>query len=398
MRILIATICILSCAVVFAQDTSFIKLSQTEVTLEFLKENNYFVFTSQVEEVRSSNEGVNVDNPLANAKVYKFNIADYISYQPHYDSSFLNRDIYFTIDCRSKNENNLILDHNNNGSFKDDSVINIIQNDPIRIDINIYLDSTNSSIDIPFSLELYNQDGDVSIYSLLAYNYLIPGKINSSKYPIYLGLWYSHFVRDSKNSENGKQKYLLGEPFEYDENYAIIDQINIINKTARHITLKENAKPIGYKVGYYVEIDKLNSIIKNSSYIENNKSLVRWNTLLLYYWGKWCGPCIKKFPRTRKLAKFIDKFPNSNMLGIPLVKNNENAIDVLIFADQNDLNFQQHPEYINFGENISLIKQLKIFAYPSYVLLDYEGKILYRSTGMNDKKLKDLQRLIEENN
>lgn len=109
--------------------------------------------------------------------------------------------------------------------------------------------------------------------------------------------------------------------------------------------------------------DSLYAKIKNKKYT------------LLDFWGTWCKPCRELTPELKKMQLAYSK--KINLLSIAYDKDIK---DVQEYTTKNNMNWMHV-----FAKNGSgwpyIIRQLRIKAYPSFILLDNNNKIIYRGVG-----------------
>jgi len=114
---------------------------------------------------------------------------------------------------------------------------------------------------------------------------------------------------------------------------------------------------------------------------EVSLSKLKGRYVLLDFWGSWCNPCIKLIPETKAaFQKYQDK--NVQFLGVAYDKEKDkgklsNLIEKheiawpQIFQDQSD-------------ETKSLVvNKYLVTEYPSVILIDPQGNIMYRGTGQD---------------
>lgn len=93
---------------------------------------------------------------------------------------------------------------------------------------------------------------------------------------------------------------------------------------------------------------------------------------LIDFWGSWCGPCMADIPDLKKLK---GEFPNDlEILGIAQDKDEpwRRAIK------SNDLNWAH---ILNGTGDNDFVSRLNVTGFPTKILVDPNGKIVYRSSG-----------------
>lgn len=137
---------------------------------------------------------------------------------------------------------------------------------------------------------------------------------------------------------------------------------------------KKGSKTVFYDINKQ-EID-LDSILQKH----------KGHVLYIDFWASWCGPCIASFPDAEKLRK---EFKDVVFLYFTL----NDRIDAWSNASKRyKLNNGTNAEsYFLASPDSEWIKSLKIDAIPRYVILDKEGKFVYRDApSPKDEALKDI--------
>ncbi len=114
--------------------------------------------------------------------------------------------------------------------------------------------------------------------------------------------------------------------------------------------------------------------------------------VLLDFWGHWCAPCIKSFPKVKALqSEYGDKLA---IIGIALEFESDKEIWLKAIRKY-EANWTQL-SHLKFRDSPTDM-QYSITEYLTYLLLDKEGMVLERSGVISDieKKLKELDSLKE---
>lgn len=107
---------------------------------------------------------------------------------------------------------------------------------------------------------------------------------------------------------------------------------------------------------------------------------------LIDFWGSWCGPCMADVPDLKKLR---DSYPDQlRVLGIASDKNESwrKAIE------QHELNWVQ---ILNDKGSNNFVLRLNITGFPTKILVDPNGKIVYRSTGGGETSFDKMSEIIK---
>tara|TARA_R110002012_G_scaffold268579_1_gene452533 strand:+ start:739 stop:2079 length:1341 start_codon:yes stop_codon:yes gene_type:complete len=200
----------------------------------------------------------------------------------------------------------------------------------------------------------------------------------------------------SKNSSFNFHK--SDETFNYNYSYRVGDTV-AMNKNAYLIeALGSSFESISLKK---IKIEKslskgrigekvTNYNFKNIS--EKKIDLLPQNTkpfLLLEFWGTWCGPCKEMTP---KIVALKNEFTNKvDVIGFANDKSNEIVHDYII---KNKMNWEQ--VLVNENTNQKILKELKITAYPTYILINKNLEVLFR--GNSESSLEEITTIITNRN
>lgn len=134
---------------------------------------------------------------------------------------------------------------------------------------------------------------------------------------------------------------------------------------------KENG--FGYQIGdniKNIEFEDLNNKSFNTKNIIGKKKYT-----LLEFWGTWCGPCVAMTPELLKTEK---KYSNSlNIISVAVDKN-KTVVQKYITKHKINWKIGYIPQFRNWGNPI--LKQLNIQSFPTFILIDFKGRILYRGS------------------
>ena len=116
---------------------------------------------------------------------------------------------------------------------------------------------------------------------------------------------------------------------------------------------------------------------------EEKLSAYAGKVLLLDFWATWCGPCVAALPDLRELAAAYPK-DRFEILGISVDEEVETVIE---FMEDEPMPWAQW----HIGSTSELMRSWQIRAYPTYMVIDADGKILRRGSGLVESRS-----LIEE--
>lgn len=115
---------------------------------------------------------------------------------------------------------------------------------------------------------------------------------------------------------------------------------------------------------------------------EEGKSItlndLRGKVVLLDFWGTWCGPCVASVPALRKLNEKYAKEPSFVMIG---VSSDGDAAKWRAFTAKEKMVWHQ---YLDSDRTVQ--RSFGVRAFPTYIVLDAEGVIRFRTTGSTFEK------------
>lgn len=294
-----------------------------------------------------------------------------------------------------------IMDANNNYSFSDDKeyifdTTKTIKDYPIVYGSFDYFDGTTiNKISVPFRIDAY------AYLRPIVYSY--PNRKDTLK-----DTRLSLQAYKEGNLRIGKLNYVFtlvnrnmfvykNEPFEISvqatsENQSSNDRpyiykstqlLDINNKLYKIDSLRNNKlylrfiKKINYgaTVGSTAPIIEGRDLITGKYFSLKNK---RNSFLLINFWGTWCHPCIKELPA---LKNFQKKYKNITIVSIAADLPEDTARLKLIIND-NELNWPQLWTHRNIT-NSGVLWDYKVKKFPTTVLIDPEGKIVFNGEGLN---------------
>ncbi|EDM35385.1 thiol:disulfide interchange protein [Pedobacter sp. BAL39] len=115
--------------------------------------------------------------------------------------------------------------------------------------------------------------------------------------------------------------------------------------------------------------------------------------VLLDFWASWCGPCHEQTPYLNKLYKLYHE-KGLEVIGVSGDSNDE-VWNKAIQADG-----VGHWQHISSGrgrnvkDEEAIEKKYAIGTYPTLILIDKDGKIVFREEGYSEIKLKELEDLL----
>lgn len=110
---------------------------------------------------------------------------------------------------------------------------------------------------------------------------------------------------------------------------------------------------------------------------------LRGKVVLLDFWATWCVPCVKATPHIKSLAASLAK-ENFQILGIS-VDDDRKALEGYLAKEK-----IAWPQYWDQSKLLTF-RTFQISTFPTYVVVDPEGKVVYQSRGWSDKVITDLE-------
>ncbi|MFD2572959.1 TlpA family protein disulfide reductase [Spirosoma soli] len=130
--------------------------------------------------------------------------------------------------------------------------------------------------------------------------------------------------------------------------------------------------------GYNLHINK---IAKSGSYV------------LLDFWGSWCGPCIHSIPLLKRLFTQLDT-TKVQLIGVDYEYNLEGQRKARELLNSHKIDWPQIAELSTNLSTNSISKSLSVKNYPTFLLINPEGKIVIREIG-EDRLLMVIDKLKE---
>jgi len=122
--------------------------------------------------------------------------------------------------------------------------------------------------------------------------------------------------------------------------------------------------------------------------ITQNISEYRGKTVLITFFATWCGPCRKELPHIQ--SELFNKYKNNPNFEILIFGREHSWAEVNKFRAENNFTMSFYPD----PERKIYSKFAKQFI-PRNFLISPEGKIIFATTGFEDKDFKQLKEMIE---
>ncbi len=270
------------------------------------------------------------------------------------------------------------MDINKNQDFLDDDVIPISENTPFRYDLTVSIPSTEhpkKEMILPLKIEYKSKSNEIWITNLLKYDVEYELADTSLQIELNVGTYYPNFSLLTPAPGLNKlihQFYLLSEPFLFNDDFWMLQNLDIDKQTIELVRFPTNTRPKGYKQGYYVDLD---SLFAGHGIPEEVNNRTDSSLFLLYFWGSWCQPCVKNMPKTNKIGQLAKGSDKLSMYGVAVMMSGQMEKDIREFEKEHTLTFSNFVE--SFDGAHPFMRKLLIMRYPSYYLLSSEGRIIH---------------------
>jgi peroxiredoxin len=115
---------------------------------------------------------------------------------------------------------------------------------------------------------------------------------------------------------------------------------------------------------------------------------LRGKVVLLDFWGTWCPPCVASVPSLRNLRKRFEKEPAFVMIGISSDSEKEKW---LAFIAKNQMIW---PQFLDRDRRVQ--RAFEVRAFPTYIVIDHEGIVRFRTSGASFEKNANLEDAIRK--
>ena len=115
---------------------------------------------------------------------------------------------------------------------------------------------------------------------------------------------------------------------------------------------------------------------------------LKGKVVVLDFWGTWCPPCVESVPELRNLNKKYSKEPSFMLIGI------SSDADDQVWRDFTEKNRMVWPQYRDRDRKIQ--NAFRIRAYPTYIIIDHEGIVRFKSTGYSWTRAGNLDEAIKK--
>lgn len=254
-----------------------------------------------------------------------------------------------------------------NGTTIRDTVFSMILNSRQKIILN------SDSIQQQLGVTFFNDAVLSAAINVGLYTYkfvlskpVVPGSTHNALPVIYMS------QLDAKNVEVSSEIHQLKDTVRIQNNLYCLNNVNY-NKPKLDLIFLSKEKDTGVQVGDEVANFQAKDII-NSKLI--SPSMFMGKYILLDFWGTWCSPCLKGIPDLVSLNKRYSK--QIQIISISNDKKQKlNELKKVI--NEKSMTWSQVWDENNADK---LVEKFKITAFPTFILVDTDGKIVYRNEGI----------------
>lgn len=100
---------------------------------------------------------------------------------------------------------------------------------------------------------------------------------------------------------------------------------------------------------------------------------LRGKVVVLDFWGTWCPPCVESIPALRALNKKFSKEPSFVLIGVSTDAEEETWRE---FTAKEKMIWPQY-----WDRDRRVVRAFSVRAFPTYVVIDHEGIIRFRTSG-----------------
>jgi peroxiredoxin len=115
---------------------------------------------------------------------------------------------------------------------------------------------------------------------------------------------------------------------------------------------------------------------------------LRGKVVVLDFWGTWCPPCVESVPELRTLHKRYSKEPSFMLIGISSDSDEQEWRE---FTAKNKMVWPQYRD-----KDAKIQRAFGVRAFPTYVVIDHEGIVQFRSVGLSWQRSANLEDAIRK--
>ncbi|MBH2003173.1 MAG: TlpA family protein disulfide reductase [Sphingobacteriia bacterium] len=285
----------------------------------------------------------------------------------------------------------MIFDTNGNNSLSDEKPYECDKNKKVKIDriklldgnniiiTSLYFNPSKSSLIFKTNSEDKLSDYGVSIVNKYKYGYLTD---QAKKYPIIVGNYFNNIYRKDNTNIYVLKSLIMKKGFRIWElpQYHVGDTIYTSNSVFKFVSLDSMGNSISFRKIHLSKegngIEAGFKAIRVNMISITDKTTVNFSKTgytLLDFWGTWCTPCRELEPELMALYK---KYKPDNLKIIGIANDDYKSVSEYIKG--------QNIPWINVldpFETAPICRTYKISSFPTYILINAEGEIVYRGSG-----------------
>ncbi len=112
---------------------------------------------------------------------------------------------------------------------------------------------------------------------------------------------------------------------------------------------------------------------------------LRGRVVLIDIWGTWCAPCRAAVPELRRLHARMKKAP----FALISISNDSDEPTLRQFIAQNGMEWPQV-----WDKDHQILRKLDIHRFPTYLLVDHEGEVVYSASGWGPSVEREIEARI----
>jgi thiol-disulfide isomerase/thioredoxin len=290
----------------------------------------------------------------------------------------------------------VVIDENNNQDCSDDQayIFNLLNKEELRlvyVEFDIFNGLRIEAKRFPFFLDPYSPSQDAKDKSSMLQINLINRsfkegfvKIDSKTYQIQISDQYKHAYKNYPyfinvtnvpidTNSNNYYRFKHNEELFFDNSIYTIDGLDSNSITIRFL---KKAEYNGAKVASYAPDFILRDYVSKEIFtLKKNKG----SFILVDFWGSWCVPCIENIP---KLVAAKNKLKNKNIQFVSIAYDDLNDTTILKkLISENEMDWTHLLIPKNAKSEATILKNYQIQVYPTILIIDKQGKVIYRGTG-----------------
>ncbi|WP_421830484.1 TlpA family protein disulfide reductase [Larkinella sp.] len=268
------------------------------------------------------------------------------------------------------------------GKYKNESIVfdySIIKPPKLQID---HGDSTENKVHFfvrPYEYKQAMLKVDTATYTLMLFSKTVFDYTKKSTFLVVVPPNVD--PRSVKASANEYNKYVEGDIVLAGTKKLLFEKLSPLADSISLRTITSQEDTYGSKVGYMAHAFSRRDILSKDSVSTKN---LKGKYIVLDFWGTWCAPCLQILESIKKMHAAIDE-QKVAMIGVCYDKD---PGKVEAFIKKREITSLQ---LFDPQTNPTLSKQFGITAYPSFVVIDPSGKIVFKDEGLTG-----FQRLSEQ--